>query len=187
MAAPIEQDDSDSIMSLDDLEERGPDNFENMTDDEQDFICHNIIGQDDQEDDFLGFLDQEIPQFSEEWDRGNYVRPNPIPEFTGKLSVTNPLVSTASVLDYFNKFISDEVILDWIQYTDDNARAKIAEQPEKNKTYWKIPCLEEMKVFLSILLATNYGLSPARLDMLWCKKSEDWFFHTPGFWKVCIS
>ena len=33
-----------SVISQDDLEERGPDDFDNMTHDVQDFICH-IIGE----------------------------------------------------------------------------------------------------------------------------------------------
>jgi hypothetical protein len=38
--------------------------------------------------------------------------------------------------------------------------------------------------FMAILIVTNNGLQPARMEMLWSRTEKDWLLHTPGFWVV---
>ena len=41
-----------------------------------------------------------------------------------------------------------------------------------------------MRVVVAILLVTNYGLEPARMESLWSQGDDNWLIRTPGFWKV---
>ena len=166
--------------------ESDTDNFsEAGSTDSLDYESDDLWETDSEPDDIcLGFTGQVVqPDFK--WSKSQNARPNPVPNFSdNNCSPTKRLSADASAIDYFMKFVDDNLISKWCDWTDENAQQRRTQQPNKNKGKWLKPSIQEMKVFIAILLLVNYGLSPARMELLWSKKSEHYLFHTPGIWKV---
>lgn len=143
-------------------------------------INYDTDSENEDNDGFLGF--GEVAgnrQFH--WTKEFYPRPNIIPDFIGQTGPTHPLPGDATALQYFQKFIDDVLIAEWIEYTHQHAITEIREHPERNKSQWIKPTLDEMHIFVAILIVTNYGIQPARIEQLWSRKEKDWIMHTPNF------
>lgn len=166
-------DDSDAVSSQTDSESDGENVFDNDDSDSE-----------DADDNFIGFGQAgQIPAFT--WDQSDRARVKPIPDFAGPDSgPTHPLPEGSTAHKYFEKFIDDQLLTSWCDFSNTYAEYQRTNNPNKHKGEWSKPTLPEMKAFLAILITVNYGLTPARLAMLWTKKSSDWLYHTCGFWKI---
>ena len=68
-----------------------------------------------------------------------------------------------------------------MEMTNLNATKKRSEEPQKHKGNWKNVMLEEMKVFISLVISMEIIKLP-QISMYWQKKH--WFFDIPSFNKV---
>ena len=87
----------------------------------------------DGEEEFVGFGEIEGGrQYA--WSKDFYEHPNVVPDFTGNSGPSNPLPGDATALDYFQKFIDDDLLNTWIAYTHEHATKEITEHPQQNKS-----------------------------------------------------
>ena len=52
-----------------------------------------------------------------EWSQQQYARPNFIPDYQGNGGPVNPLPPGSTAIQYFNKFIDDDMLMQWVDDT----------------------------------------------------------------------
>ena len=88
---------------------------------------------------------------------------------------------TATAQTFFEEFFTGEIWQLLMEMTNLNATKKRSEEPQKHKGNWKNVTLEEMKVFISLVISMEIIKLP-QISMYWQKKH--WFFDIPSFNKV---
>lgn len=81
--------------------------------------------------------------------------------------------SSASVLNYFQIFYSDEIFNHIVECTNRNANKKITEDANNNKGMWNDATLEEIKVHYGVLIMMDI-IKLDRDDLYW-KEDEKYF------------
>lgn len=81
--------------------------------------------------------------------------------------------SSASVLNYFQIFYSDEIFNHIVECMNRNANKKITEDANNNKGMWNDATLEEIKVHYGVLIMMDI-IKLDRDDLYW-KEDEKYF------------
>ena len=155
---------------------------------ESDLDFDDIFGESsDEDDDFEGFLNQNIPAEIQRQCRSRTADNNRDHFFEFNAANIGPSRDNTGKKpsEIFGLFLDEEIVQNIKTWTNRNAAKKQNENPGQHRTPWTpIENNCELRMFFGILITMNDLVEKPRYKGYFERNEQMWLFHTPGFGKV---